>query len=213
MRYVALIAALAFAGAANAAIVYDNGAPDTNSGNDATHWVQAEDFTLGSTTNLQSAVVYLGGFGGLGNWDGNLNWWIFDDAGGPGTVLASGSAMPTAVDSGNPWCCGGNAYAVEFSLGGFTATAGTTYWLGFHAQDNSNWARSDIYWVTTAGNNTATGHESEDGTFNNWSDNSSEHAFYLNSAVPEPATWAMLIAGFGLVGASLRRRQQNRVLA
>ena len=29
----------------------------------------------------------------------------------------------------------------------------------------------------------------------------------LNDVVPEPATWAMLIAGFGLVGSSLRRRR------
>jgi PEP-CTERM motif len=28
------------------------------------------------------------------------------------------------------------------------------------------------------------------------------------SAVPEPASWAMLIAGFGLVGAASRRRRQ-----
>jgi hypothetical protein len=26
-------------------------------------------------------------------------------------------------------------------------------------------------------------------------------------AVPEPASWAMMIAGFGLVGASMRRRK------
>jgi len=30
-------------------------------------------------------------------------------------------------------------------------------------------------------------------------------------AVPEPATWAMMIAGFGLVGASMRRRQKVSV--
>ena len=28
----------------------------------------------------------------------------------------------------------------------------------------------------------------------------------LDSSVPEPASWAMMIAGFGLVGASMRRR-------
>jgi uncharacterized repeat protein (TIGR03803 family) len=32
-----------------------------------------------------------------------------------------------------------------------------------------------------------------------------------SSAIPEPATWAMLIAGFGLVGASLRRRRSALV--
>ena len=32
-------------------------------------------------------------------------------------------------------------------------------------------------------------------------------------AVPEPATWAMMIAGFGLVGASLRRRSVRIALA
>ncbi|WP_309643007.1 PEPxxWA-CTERM sorting domain-containing protein [Phenylobacterium sp.] len=31
--------------------------------------------------------------------------------------------------------------------------------------------------------------------------------FTFGSAVPEPATWALLIAGFGLVGGSLRRRR------
>lgn len=31
------------------------------------------------------------------------------------------------------------------------------------------------------------------------------------AAVPEPATWAMMIAGFGLVGASMRRRQKVSV--
>ena len=30
-------------------------------------------------------------------------------------------------------------------------------------------------------------------------------------AVPEPATWAMMLAGFGLMGASMRRKQQGKV--
>ncbi|WP_083500197.1 PEPxxWA-CTERM sorting domain-containing protein [Sphingomonas endophytica] len=31
----------------------------------------------------------------------------------------------------------------------------------------------------------------------------------LTSAVPEPATWAMMILGFGMVGAAARRRRQH----
>lgn len=37
--------------------------------------------------------------------------------------------------------------------------------------------------------------------------------FAPNPAIPEPATWAMMIAGFGLVGASMRRRRVTTVSA
>lgn len=38
-------------------------------------------------------------------------------------------------------------------------------------------------------------------------------SFRVITAVPEPANWAMLIAGFGLVGAAQRRRRNARVFA
>ncbi len=40
------------------------------------------------------------------------------------------------------------------------------------------------------------------------------YAFRLvSSAVPEPATWAMMIGGFGLAGATLRRRRAAQAFA
>jgi hypothetical protein len=38
-------------------------------------------------------------------------------------------------------------------------------------------------------------------------------AFAYAGAVPEPASWAMLIAGFGLVGAVMRRQARTAVVA
>jgi hypothetical protein len=40
-----------------------------------------------------------------------------------------------------------------------------------------------------------------------YSFDSTQIAFALSTSVPEPASWAMLIAGFGLTGAVLRRRR------
>ena len=33
----------------------------------------------------------------------------------------------------------------------------------------------------------------------------------LNPAVPEPATWAMMLVGFGAVGFAMRRRKQTEL--
>jgi hypothetical protein len=40
-------------------------------------------------------------------------------------------------------------------------------------------------------------------------DNFGDITFDVSAAVPEPATWAMLLIGFGLVGGALRRRAQG----
>jgi hypothetical protein len=39
------------------------------------------------------------------------------------------------------------------------------------------------------------------------------HADFIAEAVPEPATWAMMIAGFGLVGAGMRTRNRKLTFA
>ena len=35
------------------------------------------------------------------------------------------------------------------------------------------------------------------------------HTDFIRGAVPEPGTWALMIGGFGLAGASLRRRRER----
>lgn len=70
---------------------------------------------------------------------------------------------------------------------GFTASTGADW----SAQDIVNWTFNDTYDPITAIPNETVPIGSS-GT----------------SAVPEPATWAMMIAGFGLVGAALRRRRR-----
>ena len=41
--------------------------------------------------------------------------------------------------------------------------------------------------------------------------NSATATFAAANAVPEPATWAMMIGGFGLIGAAARRRTRANV--
>ncbi len=213
MRNFALAALLVAATPLSAAIVYDNGGPNATSGNETVGWVQADDFSFAAATTISGAGVYLAGFSGIGAWDGGFQYYIFGDAGGaPGGVIQTGSVAPAVSDSGIAWCCGGNAYLFTFDFAApVDLVAGATYWLGIHAGAPGNFRRQDIYWVTTADNATLRGRESSRGTFNNWVNNGQEHAFYLvgrgGGVIPEPATWAMLIAGFGLVGAAARRRR------
>ncbi len=50
-----------------------------------------------------------------------------------------------------------------------------------------------------------------DGTFGFALDNFTFNTNTVTPAVPEPATWAMMLVGFGLVGSAMRRRQKVTV--
>ena len=198
---------------ASASVVYDNGTPNGSVGNEATSWVQAEDFSFAGATSIGGAGVYIEVPGGIASWDGSFTYYLFaDSAGSPGALLASGSPSPSVALSG---FSGTYLFTFDFNSA-FSAAAGTTYWLGIHPAADFN-SRDEVYWADTAANGTSNGHESSGGTFDNWADNDAEHAFYLTgltSGVPEPSTWAMMILGFGVAGVGLRwGRAKRRAVA
>jgi hypothetical protein len=215
-KFLGMAAAVAFAGLASAAqatTVYDNGAPNGANGNETAAWVQAEDFKLGAAASLTGATVDIFSYGGASVIGTPLHYDIFGDLGGsPGAILASGAAGGVTYANSGVSFNGHTIYDVAFNFATpFSAAANTTYWLGIH--ETSAFNRVELYFATTNGNGTATGHESYQGTFDNWGSNGQEHAFSLQAGVPEPATWALMLGGFGLAGVALRRRQLAPVAA
>jgi hypothetical protein len=213
----------AAAGSASATVVYDGGPSDGLSGNEATHWLQTENFTLGSSNQITGAVIYIGGFGGtpsgIGNWLSSpvVNYSFYSDSsGGIGSLLVSGSgANIVTTDTGAPFVSGSDVYEVAFNLASpFTASGGAQYHFGFHLSNETSGALpfNSIYWVTTPSIASNTGIESENAAQNNWADNGQRHAFQLTSAVPEPSTWAMMLLGFAGIGFMAYRRKSKPAL-
>jgi hypothetical protein len=165
-------------------IIYDNGGPDQQNGNEMTEWIQAEDFTLTADSTLTSVNFWDIEEPGGGAYQGEIDWVLYTDAGGqPGAAFASGAAVGAAVTRTFIQCCvlgTFDEYSLSFNISpGIPLTAGTTYWLGLHNGPLAFTNYSFFYWETTAFNGTYTGHE-DDAPFDGaWLDNLMEHAFNL----------------------------------
>jgi hypothetical protein len=190
--------------------IYDNGAPDQITGSEMTHFIQSEDFVLGSDASITDVHLWALDTIGVSAYQGIISWAIAADAAGaPGAALASGFAAATVTGTGNTVLTY-NEDLVSFLIPAFAAVGGTTYWLELHNGPTATNSPLGFFWETTSsspGSDLNTGHEMvlPGGTL--WEDNGFEHAFELTgpaATVPEPG--GVVLTFVGLVGIIARLR-------
>ncbi len=198
--------ALSLAGAAHASVIYDNG-PAQGGGLEVTQARVADDFHFAADTRVGGAGVFLGG--AVAAWDGGFQYSIYDNIdGAPGTAIDGGPVSVTPVDTGVAGADHRNIFLYQFDfLTPFQALGGHTYFLAIHARSDFG-DNNGIFWTFTEPNGSLPSQFQGNGTGPFSAINGFDNAFFLTSAsVPEPATWGLMLAGFGLTGAALRRRR------
>lgn len=197
-----LTACLLQAGPGSAAVIYENGTlNDFCCGNNPfAYQLVADDFILSSGGTIGS-ITYNAFTTGATVPVTNVHVEIFaDNAGSLGSQLFSGNfSVAQQQVTGNFY---GYYDLTDYTVNvPFWNLAAGHYWLGLQV-DPTQW---DMHWSIP---NSGTGYTGTDG----W-----DHYFRLDSsqvgAVPEPETYAMLLAGLGLLGFAARRRKLKAAAA
>lgn len=93
---------------------------------------------------------------------------------------------------------------VQLTPIGYTVAAGpVTTWTHF----------TGVATILASGNYSANFAFGTNGDNDHWAKDIVIDRAYITSAVPEPATWGLMITGFGLAGAALRRRRRALAVA
>lgn len=207
----ALAAALLFPAVATASVVYQSGSGDpihtiSLSNDFANGHRLAEDFNLSSVTKLSTFI-----FTAFTNEKTRpveaVNIQIYTDGGsGPQTLLYD-TPLPVASvkDIGTAFGLRATEYAVNLDQ---TLQTGN-YFVSLNVGPD----QSDLFWAiiddaTNPGNNWISTGASNDP----FARHPQENLFCFEgtvegAALPEPASWALMLGGFGAIGGAMRRRQ------
>ncbi len=221
------VAALASASAANATVLFSQNFEGLPQGIPA---ASIPGFSITGTVDIvntpnQFGIVCAGGAGGCADIDGTP---------GPGALtsnpinFAAGRLLTIGFDlSGNQRGGASDVFNFTANFGsaidflGFTCTSG---FIGCNSGDFTGQTSLGAYAETIAPNRPFLGYSvsftpttagSLQLVFSSPSANNVGPILdnVLVSQVPEPASWAMLIGGFGIIGATLRRRRERSQLA
>ncbi len=139
---------------------------------------------------------------------------------GPIDVVVNFSSLVGAagfftIDHFNP---SGNGFINVLNLSAYTGANGTGTWLGTVTSAQFNFQNNNLYFMRVV----STSNDIGSIVFNRSSDNTGDTigiddivSGSFGTTVPEPASWALMIAGFGMVGAAQRSvlRRRKAVLA
>ncbi len=178
---VAVAAMSLFAGSARAAVVLANQPTLTDLGL----------FSAGSYQISASGIVSLAGTAGDGAFDVGPDGVPVTPVLFPGYGYFNPNGATLDALSGNATGPGGSAFNLGALIGSFVTAPNTSDY--FLIGNGSNVSLSSAGHIYALVNDTF--YSNNNGSFN-----------VTVAAVPEPATWLMMIAGFGLVGAGMRRR-------
>ena len=180
-------AAIAFCAPASAAtFVVDAFTHSSNAGagtplNTGIALTAGQTLTVSSSTNDLWSAGALPRFSDANGLVGNRFATAADDSGqAPGTQIGQNFGL---------W----NNFGYDAPYGALVGRIGSSYQLLGANFSGPAWATGTLelfYWDSNQG------------------DNAGSIAFDIN-AVPEPATWGMMIMGFGVMGAAMRRRRQQ----
>jgi len=206
-------ALLGLAPAANAAVVLSNSPTGNNisSFGNPDSQTYGQVFTAPITGVLTSFTLSLNGgvgalYGAVGTWNGTAAHGL--GFGSPVTLFKSGdtpSSSAVAVTfSPNIAVTAGELYVAYLSTFGVAGASGTTSMPLGTGEPGVNY----FVWNNSS-DGTGTGPDGNPSWnyFNNFGNAQFSATFDVASAAPEPGTWLMMIVGFGLVGAGMRRKR------
>lgn len=206
LSLLAATTALTISSGASAATVYSNGVADNNNGHLISFgYTSADDFRLAAASTVQSMTFNTLSLSPVTA----LTYSIFAAGNaGPGTLLTTGPAQSLLYTATGGTLYGYNKGLVSFNFASaFAAAANTTYWVGLNSSQN------EIYWATAADNSTANAVQKSSANGATFANINQQLAFTLGDgaatgAVPEPATWAMMLLGMSAVGYAMRRKSK-----